>query len=90
MVTLRIRKVRNALGLLQEDVAALAGTDPRHYRRLEAVGDKRANPTLALLRSVALALGTEVSALTHEPTEEEVVEVAVETSVDHIEGDEEV
>ena len=75
MVTLRIRRVRGALGLLQEDVADLAGIAPRHYRRLEALAGKRANPTLTLLRSVALALGTDVSALTLEPTAEEIAEL---------------
>ena len=90
VVTLRIRKVRGALGLLQEDVAALAGTDPRHYRRVEALTGKRANPTLALLRSVALALNTDVSALTGEPTEEEVAELEVETSLSNIGRDGEI
>ena len=72
---MRIRTVRLAVGLKQEEVADRANLAPRHYRRLEALSTKKTNPTLEKLRDVAFALGTDVPALTGEPTDEELSHV---------------
>ena len=53
----------------------MADITPRHYRRVEAYSDSKANPTLALLRAIAFALDTDVPMLTGEPTSEEIGKV---------------
>ena len=70
---MRVRNLREAKKMFQEDVAELCGMSERGYRRFEAFTSKtRLNPTLLSLYKIAQALETDVSELTREPTKEEV------------------
>ena len=53
----RVRERRRELGWTLEDAAEHFGIEPAHVRRIEA---GRTNPSLAILISIALGLGTDV------------------------------
>jgi transcriptional regulator with XRE-family HTH domain len=55
-----IQRRRRRLGLTQEQFAERAGLDPRYIRTLES---PRANPRIAVLISVAEALGASLDSL---------------------------
>jgi ribosome-binding protein aMBF1 (putative translation factor) len=57
----RIRRLRLAKGLSQEDAAERASIDPKHYQAIEG---GRMNLTMASLLGIARALGVKVADLT--------------------------
>jgi len=56
----RLRELRKARGLTQEQVAEKAKIDPKHWQELEG---GRTNPTLATLVGGAKALGVKLAEL---------------------------
>ncbi len=61
----RIRALREASGLTQEQLAERAGLNEKYIQDLES--GRRANPGLDVLNSLALALEVPVYALLYEP-----------------------
>ncbi len=59
----RLRQLRNARGMTIEQASEAAGVEPMTWYRLE---NRRANPTLAVLASVAASFDLSVSALLEE------------------------
>lgn len=64
----RLRELREARGLSQEDAAELMGLHPKYMPRLEG---GTANPTVATLVAASVAYKVALSDLFHEPHEED-------------------
>jgi transcriptional regulator with XRE-family HTH domain len=73
VIQLRLSNARLKYRLTQEQIATLANMPVRSYQGLEGIRDSRNfNPTLLTLRSVAKAVGLDLSNLIKEPNPEEI------------------
>ena len=59
----RVREIREALGLTQEQLAEKSGVDRAEISRLETWDPRARNPGVERLGKIAAALGVEIGAL---------------------------
>ncbi len=59
----RVRELRLAAGLTQEEAAGEAGLDEKHWQDVERPSPERSNPTFATLVGVARALDVRLEVL---------------------------
>ena len=77
VLRLRIRNARLAKGLRQIDVAEVLNVEQRSYQRFEAIKPDhgRFNPSVMMLRQIAVALQMTLSELVQEPSQDEIRQI---------------
>jgi transcriptional regulator with XRE-family HTH domain len=77
VIRLRVRKARLAQGLRQLDVAEALDIEQRSYQRFEAIKPDhgRFNPSVMMLRKIALAINLTLPELVQEATPDEIKEI---------------